>query len=190
MGKLLDDALRFAIEKHTGQVRKAAETPYILHPLEVAAIISGITSDEETMAAGVLHDTVEDTDTSPEEIRERFGSRVAELVACETEDKMDDLPAEDTWIERKQSTLYILQNTNDRNVKIMWLADKLSNIRSLYRSYLENGDDVWQYFHQKNPKMHEWYYNKVAEYTSELSDTAAYKELIEIIQKLFSSNHK
>ena len=185
MGKLLDDAVHFAVDRHSGQLRKASGTPYILHPLEVAVIISGLTSDENVIAAGLLHDTVEDTDTSPEEIREKFGDRVAELVACDTEDKFAGLSPADTWLERKRSTLRILSETTDPAVRIMWLADKLSNIRSFYRSFLENGESVWDHFNQRDPEMHAWYYRTVAEYTSSLSDTAAYKEFTGLIEKMF-----
>ena len=187
MSKLIDDALRFAIEKHDGQMRKTANTPYILHPMEVGAILGSMTDDESTIAAGILHDTVEDTDATPEDILEKFGKRVAALVACETEDKLSDRPAADTWLERKQDTLMILEYTKDVNVKMMWLADKLSNIRSLYNAYLKEGDRIWNYFNQKDPKMHEWYYREVAKYTDELAGTAAHRELVELIEKLFGN---
>ncbi|MBQ7500089.1 MAG: bifunctional (p)ppGpp synthetase/guanosine-3',5'-bis(diphosphate) 3'-pyrophosphohydrolase [Clostridia bacterium] len=187
MGKLIDDALRFAIEKHSGQMRKAGKNPYILHPMEVGAILGSLTEDEATIAAGILHDTVEDTDAAPEDILEKFGRRVAVLVASETEDKHSDRPAADTWIERKRDTLMILENTRDINVKMMWLADKLSNLRSLYNIYLKEGDNIWRYFNQKDPKMHEWYYKEVARFTSELAHTAAHMELVELIGKLFEN---
>ena len=79
MGQLLDEAIVFATHAHAGQVRKMANTPYILHPLEVASIIATMTGDENTMAAGVLHDTVEDCDVDPKEIKRRFGARVSAL---------------------------------------------------------------------------------------------------------------
>ena len=184
METLFDKALKFASEKHAGQRRKASGTPYILHPAEVAAIIAGLTVDENVMAAGLLHDTVEDTDTSMGEIRETFGDRIAELVASETEDKQHEKAASDTWLDRKKSTLAILKNTNDVGIKMLWLGDKLSNARSLYSAYLKEGDDVWLHFNQKDPAMHAGYYKTVAENVSELAGTAAYEELIWLIKKL------
>ena len=80
MSRLLDEAIVFATNAHAGQVRKMANTPYILHPLEVAAIIATMTDDEHTMAAGVLHDTIEDCGADPKEIKQRFGARVSALV--------------------------------------------------------------------------------------------------------------
>ena len=91
--KLLDDAINFATKAHAGVCRKGKTRPYILHPLEAMNIASTLTEDEEVLAAAVLHDTVEDTDVTKADIRAAFGSRVADLVAAESEDKREDLPA-------------------------------------------------------------------------------------------------
>lgn len=186
---VLEEAIIFATKAHEGQMRKLAGTPYILHPLEVAAIISTITDNLETMAAGVLHDTVEDCDVDPREIKERFGSRVAALVQSETEDKLSSRPASETWLERKEESLIMLNLTPDRDVRILWLGDKLSNMRSFYRSYLKEGDAMWQSLNQKDPKMHAWYYRTIAEYIKdELGDTAAYAEYVDLVEKTFGKD--
>lgn len=185
MSELIDKAIVFATERHSGQVRKFKKTPYILHPLEVAVILSTITDDENTVAAGLLHDTVEDTDTVIEEIKENFGERVFTLVASETEDKHADRPPESTWEQRKQESLTELKNTSDIEIKKMWLADKLSNMRSFYRVYTEHGDEMWKMLNQKDKAQQAWYYRTVAECVSELSDTAAYKEYEGLTDKIF-----
>ena len=84
---LFEEAVMFAVQAHSGMRRKKEEIPYILHPLEVATITSSMTTDERVLAAAVLHDTVEDTPVTIEEITEKFGKRVAELVSSETENK-------------------------------------------------------------------------------------------------------
>lgn len=185
MSELVDQAMIFAVKKHAGQVRKFGSTPYILHPMEVASILATMTDDPATIAAGVLHDTIEDTDTSPEEIRELFGARVFALVNSETEDKISDRPAAETWIERKQDSLLALQYTKDIEVRKMWLADKLSNIRSFYREYLQRGDELWLSLNQKDKTKHAWYYRTIAEYCSDLKDTGAYREFIDLTDRLF-----
>lgn len=166
--------------------RKIDDSPYILHPLEVASIAGTITSDPEVLAAAVLHDTVEDTDTTAEDILNNFGPRVAALVASETENKREDLPAEMTWRLRKEESLEELRQSTDRNVKILWLSDKLSNMRSFSRSYRRVGNDVWNNFHEKNPAVQAWYYRSVAEYTKELSDTFAWQEYNSRVEAIFS----
>lgn len=185
MYEKLNEAIGFATRCHAGQMRKMANTPYILHPLEVAAIIGSMSDDEDLMIAGLLHDTVEDCGTDPRLIRETFGPRVSALVQSETEDKLSDRPPAETWKERKEESLLMLRHTKDRDVKILWLADKLSNIRSFYREHRKNGDAVWQNLHQKDPAMQGWYYKTVAEYTSELSDTAAYQEYAALVESIF-----
>lgn len=182
---ILDKAIEFATEAHSGQVRKMAFTPYILHPLEVACIISTMTDSKETMAAGLLHDTIEDCGVDPKLIKELFGTRVSALVQSETEDKLSDKPPADTWMERKADSLLMLKHTSDIDVKMLWLADKLSNMRSFYREFLKKGDKMFESLNQKDPKQHYWYYNTIAEYLSELSDTAAYREYTMLIDKLF-----
>lgn len=189
MSNLVDKAIIYATNKHSGQVRKLSLQPYILHPLEVAAIISTLTKDENVICAGILHDVIEDCKTNGEEIRQEFGDRVYELVSAETEDKKEGRSKSDTWLERKQESIVELANTKDVDVKILWLGDKLSNIRSLFYGYVEHGEDIWNMFHQKDKKMHEWYYYSVLENVSELKDTFAYKEYSLILDMLFKGSY-
>lgn len=85
--ELVERAIVFATNVHAGMRRKQSTLPYILHPVEVAAIVGSITSNQDVIAAGILHDVVEDTETPIQEIEKNFGARVAQLVATETEDK-------------------------------------------------------------------------------------------------------
>ena len=74
---VIEKAIGFAVKAHAGALRKGTNLPYILHPLEAASIAAQMTDDQEIIAATVLHDTVEDTETSAEDIRKEFGARVA-----------------------------------------------------------------------------------------------------------------
>ncbi|MQA76024.1 MAG: HD domain-containing protein [Solirubrobacterales bacterium] len=85
-GPLTRAALAWARELHGGQTRAVDRAPFILHPLEVAALLFGRDFDDEVVAAGLLHDAVEDTDVGVDEIRARLGDRVAEIVGALTED--------------------------------------------------------------------------------------------------------
>jgi len=182
---VLDRAIIFATEKHSGQIRKLANTPYILHPLEVASIISTLTDNRDTMAAGLLHDTIEDCGVDPMEIREKFGPRVSALVQSETEDRLSDRPPEETWMARKEESLIMLANTKDIDVKILWLGDKLSNMRSFARAYRKMGNAIWSTLHQRDPAMQGWYYRSIAQSLKELSDTDAYREYISLVNEVF-----
>lgn len=183
---VFDEAIRFAVEKHSGTLRKSDASPYILHVMEAAVIVGTMTSDPEVLAAAVLHDTVEDTDATAEELAERFGPRVAALVSCETEKKRRELPPELSWRIRKEESLEELRNTADPAVKLLWLGDKLSNIRSLYRSKRALGDKVWTLFHQKDPAQHAWYYRSVAALLSDLHGYDAWQEFHRLVETVFA----
>ena len=184
MGALLNQAIIFATKTHKGQFRKGTQIPYILHPMEAAAIVGTMTTDDEIIAGAVLHDVVEDTDTTVDEIKELFGERVAAIVASESEDKREDKPAESTWKIRKQETLDHLK-TAPIDVKMITLGDKLSNIRAIYRDYNTIGDELWQRFNQKDKNEHYWYYQGVADCLAELNIHQAYKEYCDLINKTF-----
>ena len=182
--ELASEAIAFAVKAHDGMRRKSVDTPYILHPLEVAVIVSTMTSDQEVIASAVLHDVVEDADITIDEIENKFGKRVRSLVESETEDKRAELPPSDTWRIRKEESLLVLKNTNDIHVLMLWLGDKLANLRSIYREWKVIGDDVWQNFNQSDVNQQAWYYSSILELTKRLSDYSAwleYKRLTEIV---------
>ena len=162
MENILDRAIIFATEAHKGQFRKGTQIPYILHPMEAAAIVSTMTTDPEVIAGAVLHDVVEDTDTTIEDIQKIFGDRMAFLVCSETENKRENLSAQSTW--------------------------KIYNIRSVYRDYNTIGDMLWQRFNQKDKNEHYWYYQGIADCLTELNMHQAYKEYCDLINKTFKNN--
>lgn len=187
MAELLDRAIEFAMVKHAGQERKGTTIPYITHVIEAMEIVSRMTEDEEIRAAAVLHDTLEDTETTKEELIEAFGLRVADLVAAESEDKRKDLPEKDTWLLRKMETIKHLKETSTE-VKMLALGDKLSNIRAMTRDYRVKGEELWQKFNVKDPKQQGWYYGALASIFGEdkfLQETPEYKEYAELCAALF-----
>ena len=185
MMELVSRAILLATEAHDGMRRKKSECPYILHPLEAAVIVSSMSEDQELIAAAVLHDVVEDAGIPMDEIESRFGKRVRMLVECETEDKREGLPAKDTWMIRKEESLQKLKDANDPAVMMLWIGDKLANIRSIYRDWKEEGDAMWQRFNQSDPKIQAWYYHTIAELTKPLSHTAAWIEYNALTQLVF-----
>ena len=189
MGKLLDSALIFATKVHGGQFRKGTQIPYILHPIEAAAIVGTMTTDEEIIAGAALHDVVEDTDIPIEAIEENFGPRVRYLVESETEDKRADLPPEETWRVRKEESLKELASCGDTDVLMLWLGDKLANMRSFYRIWKTEGDSMWQTFNQKDPLMQKWYYSTIAELTSPLREHSAWIEYNELVKIVFGKEN-
>ena len=105
-------------------------------------------------------------------------------MRAETEDKREHLPPEATWRVRKEESLDILRNTDDLGVLMVWLGDKLANMRSVYWDWKHKGDAVWLRFNQKDPSQQAWYYQSIAELTKRLSHTPAwleYKTLTELV---------
>ena len=178
---LFDKAVQFAVEAHGGTERRGKGYPYIIHSMEAAAIVATMTHDQEMLAAAILHDTVEDTDVTIEQIRERFGDRVAMLVQNETAPMDENM----TWREKKTAQLKQLTDA-PYDSKIVALGDKFSNLSGIVLDYRQIGDEVWKRFHAPNGKPDvEWYYRSLAEALSELSDTQAYKEYLKLLEEVF-----
>ena len=178
---LVDKAIIFATNAHKNSERRAKAFPYIIHPLEAMAIVATMSNDSELLAAAVLHDTVEDTNVTIEDIRREFGDRVANIVAKES--VMDD--GKMTWKERKQMTINHVKKAS-LDSKIVALGDKLSNMRAIYNDYQDIGDKLWERFHCQNKKEVGWYYKSLGEALSELKNSHAYKEYIFLVNKVFS----
>ena len=183
--ELASEAIAFAVKAHDGRRRRGSDAPYILHPMEVAAIVGTMTEDQELIAAAVLHDVVEDAGVAIGEIEALFGKRVRQLVASETENKRTDLPPADTWRIRKEESLEVLKNTEDLGVLMVWLGDKLANMRSVYRDFTMFGHDLWRNFNQKDPVEQAWYYRSIAESTRRLSHTSAWIEYNTLMELVF-----
>ena len=182
--ELVSEAVAFAAKAHDGMRRKKSSVPYILHPMEAAVIVGTMTDDQDIIAAAALHDVVEDAGITIEEIEERFGKRVRDLVQSETEDKRADLPPASTWRIRKEESLSVLKTTDDIAVLMVWLGDKLANMRSFYRDWKVEGDAMWQRFNQKDAREQAWYYRSIVDLTERLSGTSAwleYKTLTELV---------
>ena len=182
--ELVSEAIAFAVKAHDGMRRKKSDAPYILHPMEAAVIVGTLTCDQHLIAAAALHDVVEDAGVLIEEIEGKFGKRVCELVKSETEDKRADRPPAETWRIRKEESLGVLKNTDDIGVLMVWLGDKLANMRALYRDFTVEGEAMWQRFNQKNVSEQAWYYRSIVKLTDRLSNTSAwleYKTLTDLV---------
>lgn len=132
---LARDAYRFAQDSHRGQLRKGDDSPYIRHPVEVARLLHGAgVRDEVVLAAALLHDVVEDTEVGLDELRDRFGDAVAELVGGMTEDKSIE-----PYRARKEHHREQVADTGPRAVRI-YAADKLANVRAMRAVYSVEGE--------------------------------------------------
>ena len=180
---LLDRAIRFAVAAHSGVERRGKGFPYIVHPMEAMAIAATMTPDQEILAAAALHDVVEDTDVTLDEIRSLFGDRVAKLVDTESDHFKDG----HDWRTRKENSLKRLREAS-RDEKIVALGDKLSNMRAIARDYTSEGEVFWDRFRIKEKSVHGWRYHALLDAFSDLSDTYAYQEFEFLVNRIFPND--
>jgi (p)ppGpp synthase/HD superfamily hydrolase len=153
-------AFLFAAEKHGGQTRKASTIPYIAHLMGVASLALEAGGDEDLAVAALLHDVVEDCGGAPmlKEVQRRFGKRVAKVVdGCTDADTYPKPP----WRERKENYLRHVK-TADADTRLVSVADKLNNVRSILTDYREIGESIWARFNGGREGTL-WYYRTLLE---------------------------
>jgi (p)ppGpp synthase/HD superfamily hydrolase len=175
--KLIDQAIIFASQKHSGQLRKGTDIPYIVHPIEVMKILIENKCSEKAIIACVLHDTIEDAKVPPEEIRDIFGAEFLQIVQSESEDKSKP------WEERKQATIDHLK-TASLETKLVCCADKLANIRSMASDKAAIGEKLWERFNASKERI-AWYYRGIAEVMPDLENYPMYREINALINEVF-----
>ena len=173
-------AIAFAQKAHQGQYRKWTKLPYIVHPLGVMEILSRYQASEDVMIAGILHDTLEDTSTTAEEIEKRFGKRIKELVIAATEPEHDA-----PWEQRKQHTINFIKDMEDEEILLLSCADKLHNLNSMIEDYKHIGEELWKRFKRGKEKQC-WYYTSLAQaYESHHHPHPIFKEYTNKVRKFF-----
>jgi (p)ppGpp synthase/HD superfamily hydrolase len=153
---MIDEAIQFAAVAHAGQVRKGTSIPYVTHVYAVGMMLARAGCDEEVIAAGILHDTIEDCGVTAEQLRERFSSRVAAIVEGASE---PDRGA--SWEERKQHTIHYLR-TAPHDVRLVACADKLHNCRTMLAEYGRVGERLWTRF-KRGRQEQGWYYRSLVD---------------------------
>ena len=151
----LYDAIELAARAHHRQVRKGTEIPYVVHPLAVAGWLIRLESPEHTVIAALLHDVIEDTPVTIEEIRAHFGREVAELVMA-----LSEPDKQAPWEVRKAHTIQYLGSRASDDVLLVALADKLDNIRAIREGLESDGDAFWKRFNRPQEKQ-KWYYESL-----------------------------
>ncbi|MFJ5758815.1 HD domain-containing protein [Neobacillus sp. NPDC093182] len=175
---ILEKALLTASKSHEGQYRKNTDIPYITHPVTVGFMLLRKGYSEEIVAAGILHDTVEDTPLTLDEIKREFGSKIAEIV-----DGSSEPDKSLSWKDRKEHTIEFLKTASE-DVRAVVCADKLHNIRSIIRDYEQVGEEVWSRFNA-GKEQQKWYYTNVVDSLGTQSSFELLTELRAEVDRLF-----
>jgi (p)ppGpp synthase/HD superfamily hydrolase len=179
-------ALILAYDQHEGQKRKCNQAPYFVHILDVAHhLMAEPTATEETIIAGILHDTLEDTPYTAQQLETDFGPQVRKLVEFATEPIKDSHTSKEdkrkTWKQRKQHTLDACE-TATRDQLLILLADKLSNLQSIHDDLILHGESLWDHFNADREEI-AWYYLELKKvFQDRLPDTRMtqlYEKLME-----------
>ena len=167
-------AVEFAIREHGDQTRKSSAVPYIQHLLGVASIAMEFGAGETETVAAILHDVIEDTAVEEADLKEEFGTEVAEIVMwCSAEAKSDDDPVE-TWRPRKEAYLQHLSVASAAAVLVS-LADKIHNARSIAadRGRAADEEEFWGRFNASREDQ-QWYYRELVDmYSRRVGDPEA-----------------
>jgi (p)ppGpp synthase/HD superfamily hydrolase len=173
---LVDLAIETALKSHAGQHRKGTDIPYAVHPLAVGMILAGAGCSDEVIAAGILHDTLEDTPITADQIQKIFGDTVTSLVvACSEPDK--SLP----WEIRKKQLIVSMKNAA-LEVRVIACADKLHNLRTMVRDREEVGEDLWNRF-KRGKSAQAWYYKEFVEALCQSSEQGKYEWLFQTLKE-------
>lgn len=187
-------ALKIAWDVHKDQRRKGSNAPYIIHPIEVAVILTENGADDDLITAGLLHDTLEDIVIGRQElfklIKSSFSDRVVNIIIAVSEHEKISIDRtltrsekKNSWRNRKIEAIDKLKNA-PLDVKMVSCADKLSNIRSMVEDYKTLKDQLWLMFNAGYDEQ-KWYYNEVLNALKDLNGYNMYKELEEKIHFLF-----
>jgi (p)ppGpp synthase/HD superfamily hydrolase len=176
-----EEALVYATQLHADQTRKNSQTPYISHLLIVTGLVLEAGGDQDMAIAALLHDAVEDQGglETLEEIRSHFGDRVANIVdACSDTYTIPKPP----WRRRKEIYLaHLVENGPD--ARLVSLADKLHNARSILRDLSKDGEKVWEKFNGgKDGTL--WYYRSLVSIFQQLDDNFMVDELTQVFHEI------
>jgi (p)ppGpp synthase/HD superfamily hydrolase len=164
-------AFDFAFDRHKTQKRRSSGAPYVTHLMDVASLLMKNFASDNVVAAGLLHDVVEDyefTQTTEEEVRKEFGDEITEMVLACSENK--DLKE---WKDRKMEIISRLKNYS-RDIKLIKCADALSNLRDVVVEYTYKGQPFWKEFHNQDPKEHLWYFTEILNAIDDIKDIPLY----------------
>lgn len=181
MSQIVFDAIAYAAQCHQGQYRKATQIPYIVHPVSMVRFLARLGAPPELQAAAALHDVIEDTEATYEDVAQRFGDRVAALVNGVTEQDRSL-----GWRERKERAIAHARACTDVEVLALKCVDKLDNLSDIREDQELHGEELWTRF--KSDRLAQiWYYQTLTKLFSEKLDATKYADLAQAMEAVFEA---
>ena len=177
-------AIKFVAQAHQGQYRKGTNIPYISHLMNVMKILCENGCDKEIITAGILHDVVEDTSVTIEQVERLFGKRVSTMVtgASEPEHMRNGKDGKTSWRLRKQHTIEFVTREATLDQLLVTCADKLDNAVAIKQDFDQIGEKLWERFNAPKTDQ-QWYYTSLAA-SFEQRSTEFGEQLSKLSQKL------
>lgn len=187
LSSLLCQATRMASQIHDGATLHDGRTPYLLHAMETVSIAATMTEDEDVLAAAVLHGALESAAATEEELRDTVGGHVTDLVLAAGEDRAAEGETAQQWRARRQKDIEKLVAEVRIEVKMVVLADKLSNMRAMEKAYNLKGEGYWDAVEGgKDGQM--WFYQAATDALQDLNGYPAWHELSNLVWEVFSQD--
>lgn len=158
MSEKIFKAISFANQAHKFQLRKGTNIPYVVHPIQVMHLVASCDGTEEMQIAALLHDVLEDTQVSENEILTNFGESILSMIQDLTEPKLQ----EDKSLSWKKRKIHTLENLKiiPRNTLCIALCDKFDNLASIQREKWFEGNKIWKRFNA-DLQDQKWYYESL-----------------------------
>lgn len=173
----VEKATQIAVDAHINHRRKTDDTPYVAHPLAVARILERAGFDDAVVAAAIVHDVLEDTDVTEEELRSALGDEITDMVTAVSEDSSLG------WEERKEKYAQDVAQASE-GAKAVSVGDKIHNLKSLIDGYEVQGKNIWKKFNRgKEKKL--WFENLLLSSLMETWDHPLldeYEKLLRVVE--------
>lgn len=174
----VEEAIHFMVKANKGQKRKNENIDKSFHSMIIYSMLREFTNTEDVLVSALLHDVINDTEYGYEEIEERFGTLVADMVSDLSEDMSIT-----KWLDRKKNYIRRLRSNYDVNVINIMLADKLHNLISNYENFLKVGDKIWKNTggsKEENKWLYRETYNIAKSKNANKDLLKRYKEIVEV----------
>ncbi len=183
MYNIVEKAIYFATKAHTNQRRLRDDIEFIIHPYTVAMMVKDLGLDEKYVIGALLHDVIEDTSYTYDDIEKEFSKEIADIVLKVTEDKSIK-----DWKTKKEEFINRFKTEEDENIILIEICDKLHNLLFDYEKFKKYGKDIFNKGHSYEKNI--WFYNTMYDVLSKKTDNKIKDRLKNMIDEFFGVGYE